>query len=279
MFLFIITQILTLQVSATPAGEFYFQPEQGTHSTQAAIYTTRTRYKTANGTSMFDSRSLEANYNYGFTSDLSAGIELSHSKTESEGSPSYSGLEDISFNLRGTKEMEMGRLRYGAELDWSPESSKRDSNNDTTNQFSGANTVAPYIGYEFMLRPQSYLGASFSHELLLGKRVDEDVNGDKTKSSGGTVTTMNLYYEHFVENNAYSAVFSYQKINDTKRDTGTSDGLAFWTLQLLSRYEVAPNLYVLPRFAYGEALDDSINSIKIDKVYIMSFFIGARYIF
>jgi hypothetical protein len=279
MFLLTLAQIFSLHVFATPTGEIYFQPEQGVHSLQGAIYSTRTRFKTANGRSMSDTRTFETEYNYGFSSEFSAGIQLGHSKTESEGSASYSGLDDIDFNLRGTQEMAMGRLRYGTELSWSPEPTKDDTNGDTENQFSGANILTPYIGYEFMVQPQSYLGLSLSQELLLGKRTREDLNGDKDKSSGGTVTSVNLYYEHFINKDSYSAVLSYRKMKDTKFDTGTSDGISLWTLQLLSRYEVMPDLYVVPRFAYGEATSDSINSIKIDKVYVMSFFVGARYLF
>jgi hypothetical protein len=279
MFLFVLAQIFSLQVFATPTGEVYFQPEQGSHSLQGAIYQTRTRFKTANGTSMTDTRTFETEYNYGFSSEFSAGILLGHSKTEREGSASYSGLDDIEFNVRGTKEMATGRLRYGTELAWSPEPTKDDSNGDTENQFSGANILTPYIGYEFMVQPQSYFGLSVSQELLLGKRTREDLNGDKDKTSGGTLTSLNFYYEHFIDKNSYSAVLSYIKMKDVKSDTGTSDGIDLWTLQFFSRYEVMPDLYVLPRFSYGETPNNSINSIKVDKVYVISFFVGARYLF
>lgn len=279
MILLMVLKLLSSPVFANPTGEFYFQPEQGAHAAHGAVSQTRTRYKTENGRISFDKRSFEANYLYGFTSDVSAGLTLNYTKTESEGSASVSGLDDIEFNLRGTKEMAEGRLRYGANFEWSPEPSKSDSNGDTKNQFSGANTLTPYIGYELMVPSKGYLGLSLSQGLLLGKRVDEDANGDKTKSSGGTLTTVNLYYEHFIEKNAYSAILSYSKIKDTKYDSSTSEGLALWGLQLLARQEVMPNLFVIPRFAYGEALDDTINNVKIDKIYVISFFVGARYLF
>jgi hypothetical protein len=263
----------------TPAGELYFQPAEGQQAAVVGIDYSSSHFSTANGTSSTKTTGLQGLYQYGLSQNHALGLALSYSSTKPSGGETYKGLDDIVFSFRGMYPMETGRLRYGAELQWSVEPQKDNASGDTDNQFSGANLLNPYVGYEFSIMPQGNLGFSISKEFLIGKRIEEASNGTQTKSTGGETTVLKAYYEHFIEQNVLGASLEYDQLSDTKFDAGTSDGLNLWALTLYSRWLVAENLSVLPRIGYGEALSSSINNIKIDKIYVLDFYVGARYSF
>lgn len=277
-----LSSVFFLHTVSAVNGELYYQPQSGQNMLQPSGTYNRTNVRTVNGTAHFISAGLLVDYLYGMSEDISFGGSLNYRKMTNVSNSNYtiSGLGNINLFFRGKYNLLQGTIRYGANLGISPEPAKSDADGHDSNLFTGQNDLRPYLAFEMPATESLYMGVSISRLILLGKQVFEDSDGVKTKTSGGEDTEIGIYSELHEANNTYGAFLSYSIAEDRKDESGsTSEKVNMLNLSLYSRYELANNIFLVPRIQYGRATNTTINSIELYRWENLAINLGGRFVF
>lgn len=233
------TALLCLGLSVTAfaesESEFYYQPEESRRDfTSSLVLVSRKAQVRASGLDIESTGSIVAlEYDHALSNQFSLGIEISSARQEDDiegagGKTESIGLRDIEVRLKGRQAVGEG-LRYGGALKFSPRAAEVDSDGDS-NQFSGGNSVTPYVGYQWA-QEKAFIGVQFSRDFQLGKAELEDESSGtmlEYKLEGGEITSFDVFYEAVLtERVSLGAVLELVKQEDIKisgASTGTLDG-------------------------------------------------------
>lgn len=275
---------LAQEVQPQNHPQYFFQAAEGQHLlTPGFIYQKTTgKIQTMNERELTVTN-LAATYEYGFFDSFALGgtLSLASSKLETQGlSSSSSGFEDLQLYARTFYRFENFNFRYGLELNISPDSKKYKSNGFQANEYSGANTVTPYAGFDIPLGT-STIGFKWSRELLLGKEVSENYLGEKFKYTGGTNNNLEAFYEYTSDtDNIWGAAFAYVTTSDSKDELGAKEEHpSYYGIHLYSANKVSEQWTLLPNFLYASNIDEKANNLRIESFGSWAVSIAGRYSF
>ena len=107
------------------------------------------------------------------------------------------GLEDI--RLAANFRLPMGKLalRFGADAYLSPGKRKIESDDDSNN-FSGGQSVAPYLGLEVPVATSGFIGAKLQYEAVASKQkvTDDGATPKDYEVKPGKAFVATVFYEH-----------------------------------------------------------------------------------
>lgn len=218
--------------------------------------------------------------NYGLTSSVSLGVGSAYTTLGSSSSPSVSGLGDLQFMVKAHSEVSSDvRLYYGADLQWSPQNAKEDSNGDSTNLYSGKNSVAPYLGASMNVGGAHQLGFYFSQELALGKAKLEKPSSTE-ELSGDNVTQFRLFWDSEQSWGFLGATVDYQKqsnqVNETQNTT--SEAMPLIGGSLYSRFDL-PTYSIIPSVGYYTKTKSDLEGVTYSKYNIFTAGVDFRMTF
>lgn len=216
--------VLCVSAFAESESEYYYQPEESRRSlTSSLVLYSRKAEIRASGLNLESAGSIVAlEYQHALSNTISLGAEISSARQEDDiegagGKTESSGFRDIEIHLKGRQAVGQG-LHYGGTLKFSPRKSEVDSDGDS-NQFSGGNTLSPYVGYQWVLE-KSFTGLQLSRDFQLGKaKVEDESTGTKQEFEldGGEITTLDVFYEAVLsEKVSLGVVLEWAKQEDIK---------------------------------------------------------------
>jgi hypothetical protein len=168
------------------------------------------------------STGIQVSYEYGWNEDISVGATLGYSKDKLDNtgtSSTNSGVEDLKFYLKGTRDLAPGNLKYGASLNLSPGKNKTETNGDS-NEFTGRHSITPYVGYEMKANAFTF-GGKLSYELAITDEKSEDATGAETKTGGDTSTEIALFGESSCSFGRWGASLTHLMTSKSKPAGGT----------------------------------------------------------
>jgi|GEM_PF-6311740 len=231
----------TTTMTATGTEEaslFYFAPAPAGHNVEfrpgLLPRSIKLDVKT-NGTKTSESEFTDSTHNLLYQYSISEAATLGLStfigstkvKTTPNGGGSSesknSGMGDLTFKYSGWSALDSSsKLRWGADLGFSPGKSKAATVTADGNLYSGGMSLTPSVAWESTGSVLSW-GVGGFYELNM-ERTEEAAAGttDDTKTTGGNTLTLKPYLEVPFTNGRAGGFLKYMTVGETKSKTGTA---------------------------------------------------------
>ena len=270
-------------IANTTQPQFLYQPDGGqfafeAYSSTSLITSKLQGFQEVTRRSIVGGVALE----YGFSDSFGIAIDQSYrSSTLEQGTIShdYSGMDDLLIEFKGNYKINgQLTLRYGADVSFGF-TAEEDANTNPSNQYTGRDVVSPYLGFDYKIGKNNF-GALVSQEVLIGKEVTEDVNGNESKATGAETTSLTAFYEYNFGNVLLGGGASYGITSDYKPEGATArEQIDTFGFTAYAAFYVTDSITLLPAVLYLTTPDDSSNGTPIDEYNVVGVAGNFRYTF
>jgi hypothetical protein len=255
---------------ADAKSEIYNQPKGG--SSDLTVGYTMGKVSFDSKTSGVKTAGVEVNtsvidfiYLYGLSDDMAFGASVDNGTLVTTVTPvsataydnKYTGMGDLTLKFVAFSDQGSMKVRYGADLGFSPGNAKGASTTVDGNRYSGGMSLAPYGALE-MGDSNFHYGLGLSYSFLMTRKSDDTATPAVTSDiTGGNVLTLSPYLETMAGPGLLSAQILLTSTGKTTTTTsGTSadtDASSSTGLALFYGYDFNPSFTLIGNLAYTKS--------------------------
>jgi hypothetical protein len=265
---------LTVQNASAQVTEFFYQAPKDTALLRAGGDVQMSKVR-AGGTDIVDQTTYRAyaDYSYGLSDRLSLGVLIPYTFIDDNvAHRQQKSLSDFVFQLKANAVLGALVLRYGANLNWSPEIA------DTHVAFSGNQSLAPYFGMDYHPNESNTFGGNLSYEVSLIDRKYNADDGIVQKSQVGAVATASLFYEHLLNSSRLGVAVSHTVYGNVREfDGAQTERLSQTAVRAYWPIYLKPDLSstIIPTAQYSTSFQKDLNGSSVDSTN--NFYVGLAY--
>lgn len=266
--------------SSVSFSEYFHQPAQGkTRLEVAPTFTSnKEKYKTRSGRSYDDETNTERvaiNGSHGLSDSTALEFEVSHEVSEltwtgySKGKTKSRGLNDLIVGIQSLKKGESSNIVYGASAQLSPGKAQYANTKVDGNNFSGGQTLSPYVGIE-TVSGRSVYGANLRYDLRTLREAERKMpNGevyDSISTTGGDGLGLTAFAEYHGQATIGASLrlkSNFEaKVNSSDDGQYTLPQNEMLTARIYSNISAGDGFEVVPSLKYDTLLSKTVGTVS-----------------